>query len=169
MSPVGEPPVPALKKSAPDAVPERILFPEYADEELTPSTYVPEELIVNNSRGAVDEDKPTTLAVPAGELYPSTTNLSRSADIVICPSDEADPLTVNGGTPDVVVVGSAEINPVAVPPVVYSIANTGVAALLNAPEPSPTLNTTIFPLLNATAFTVTVTVAAAVPQLFDTA
>ena len=42
---------PAAKKSPADAVPERILFAVYAVVDAYANAAVPEELIVNNSRG----------------------------------------------------------------------------------------------------------------------
>ena len=100
--------------------------------------------------------------MPVGAWYPGTIMRSFSADKVIFPSVWLPAIVI--GVAETVEVGKATFNPVAVPDVVYSIANIAVLAVESAALPSPARRTTRLPLVNALGVTVNVAVAASVPQ-----
>jgi hypothetical protein len=85
--------------------------------------------------------------------------------MVICPSEVAVPLVVNLTVP---LVGNPTAIPVGVPVFVYSNNESIVAALVKEDPPLPTLKTTRLPLVKLFETTVTVMVAATVPQEFVT-
>ncbi len=89
-------------------------------------------------------------AVPAGALYPSTIMNLPSADLVISPSEVAEPLVTSWPMP---LDGILTVF-VSVPVVEYSLTKIAVPTPDSAADPSPTCRTTMFPEVNDWAFTV---------------